>query len=47
MLNLNIIHAPTQHDKDVITDGLWGHNANFHPVDIEPFIINYSDERLC
>lgn len=45
ILNLNIIHTPTQRDKDVITDGLWGHNENFHHVDIEPFVINYSDNK--
>lgn len=43
-MNLNVIHNPTHQEKDVITDGLWEHNSHFHPVDIEPFIVNLTDE---
>lgn len=42
---MNIIYNPSYQEKEAITDGLWEHNSHFNPVDIEPFIINVTDEN--
>ncbi|WP_168395430.1 GNAT family N-acetyltransferase [Erwinia amylovora] len=44
-MNMNIIHNPSHQEKTFITDGLWEHNSHFHPVDIEPFVIDISDDN--
>lgn len=41
---MNLIHNPTADDQKKITRMLWTHNANFHPVEILPFIINYTND---
>ncbi|MGE9553169.1 GNAT family N-acetyltransferase [Erwinia amylovora] len=47
-MKINIIENPTHTQKDAITDALWEHNADYHPVKIEQFSLEFVDEStLC
>ena len=41
---MNIIHHPGDKEKTAIIDSLWSHNALYHPVDITPLIISFTDD---
>jgi len=43
-LKITLITNPSHQEKNVITDGLWSHNATFHPVEIEPFLLYCTDD---
>lgn len=44
-MTLSIICNPSQQEVSLVTNGLWAHNAQFHPVDIRPFLVNFTDEQ--
>lgn len=44
-MNIKTINNPSQKEKNVITDGLWSHNANFHPIEIKQFQLNCTCEN--
>lgn len=44
-MKLHTIYSPSHQEKDVIINGLWEHNSNFHPVEIKQFLINIADEK--
>ncbi|EGT5730050.1 GNAT family N-acetyltransferase [Cronobacter dublinensis subsp. dublinensis] len=44
-MQMNFLNNPSRQDQDAITNGLWAHNDKYHPVDIKPFIINYTDGK--